>query len=144
MTMFQKKEEKLSRIETIIGPQAILKGTIAPKGTIRVDGQIEGGILDAEAVILGDNGIIKGDVSAEVVIVGGKIMGNIVATIRLEILPKANVFGDIRTPSLSISDGSVFEGNCTMLKKNVKSENLELQQVNDDRNEKLAHKREVK
>ena len=43
-----------------------------------------------------------------------KVTGNVTAHQSLEILPKAQVYGDIHTALLSIGEGAVFEGNCVM------------------------------
>ncbi len=105
-----------TKMETLIGPNSIFQGTIASKGTIRVDGKIEGGITEAAHVIVGEDGEVHGDVSARSVVIGGKVIGNINAPASLEILSNAKIHGDIKTAGLTIAEGATFEGNCTMLK----------------------------
>lgn len=108
------KKSKERRAETLIGNDTVFHGTINTKGMLRVDGKIDGGINDAAELIIGNTGQIKGDIIATTVIVGGKITGNIVAGKNIELLPKAQIYGDIRTPGLSIAEGAIFEGNCVM------------------------------
>ncbi|OGS19145.1 MAG: hypothetical protein A3J83_01575 [Elusimicrobia bacterium RIFOXYA2_FULL_40_6] len=112
--MFGKKKETSDRLETIVGQDTIFQGTIKSKGSIRIDGKVEGGILEASSVIIGTSGQIQGDVNAKNVIVGGKVTGNITSSQNLEIQSKAQVFGDIHTALLSISEGALFEGHCVM------------------------------
>ncbi len=112
--MFWKKTDSEEKIETIIGQETILQGTIKTKGSIRVDGKLEGGILEASGVIIGVTGQVQGDINAKSVIVGGKVTGNITSTHNLEIKSKAQVYGDIHTAVLSISEGAIFEGHCVM------------------------------
>jgi cytoskeletal protein CcmA (bactofilin family) len=113
--MFGKKKENLFGIlETVIGPESVFQGTLRSKSSIRIDGKLEGGVAEANGIILGDKGQIQGDINARLVIVGGKITGNITATHSLEILPKAQVFGDIHCSLLTIGEGATFEGNCVM------------------------------
>ena len=113
--MFGKKKENLFGIlETVIGPESVFQGTIRSKSSIRVDGRLEGGIAEANGIILGEKGQIQGDINGKVVVVGGKITGNITATHSLEILPKAQVYGDIHCALLTIGEGATFEGNCVM------------------------------
>ena len=50
-------------------------------------------------------------------IIGGKVQGNILTTGAIEILANAQIHGDIKTASLSIAEGAIFEGNCTMVKE---------------------------
>ncbi|MFH1379146.1 MAG: polymer-forming cytoskeletal protein [bacterium] len=111
--MFSKNDGD-SKAETLIGKDTIFHGTISTKGMLRVDGRIDGGINEAAELIIGNTGQIQGDVNAKTVIVGGKITGNISAGKNIELLTKAQVYGDIRTPQLSIAEGAVFEGNCVM------------------------------
>ena len=106
-----------SRIETIIGTDTVIQGTISSKGGIRIDGRLEGGVAEATNVVIGDRGEVQGDISARSAIIGGKIHGNILTTGAIEILSNAQIHGDIKTASLSIAEGAIFEGNCTMVKE---------------------------
>ncbi|HCJ65739.1 MAG TPA: hypothetical protein DHV62_00020 [Elusimicrobia bacterium] len=115
--MFGKKTKKESPIESFIGQETIFQGTINTKGSLRIDGQWEGGNINAQGVIIGETGVVKGNLAAQSVIVGGKVAGNIYASEILEIHSKAEVKGDIKTAHLSIADGAIFEGNCSMLRE---------------------------
>jgi cytoskeletal protein CcmA (bactofilin family) len=110
----KKKDDQFGSLETVIGPDSVFQGTLRSKSSIRVDGKLEGGVAEANGIILGDKGQIQGDINARLVIIGGKITGNITATHSLEILPKAQVFGDIHCALLTIGEGATFEGNCVM------------------------------
>jgi len=50
--MFSSKQPKL---EVIIGQESAIKGDIASKGTVRIDGGLEGNIT-ADCVIIGEKG----------------------------------------------------------------------------------------
>ena len=117
--MFGKDKDSAvsSKMETIVGTQTIVQGTLASHGSIRIDGKLEGGITEAASVIIGENGEVQGDVNANHIIIGGKIIGNMIATTSLEILTNAKIHGDIRTSNLSIAEGATFEGNCIMTKE---------------------------
>lgn len=120
--MFKKNKlfknfQNISKMETIIGSNTCLKGSLSSEGAIRVDGKLEGNIIDAADVFVGEDGEICGNVHSSQVVIGGKVNGNIEAHSSLELLQSAEVSGDIKTASLSISDGSFFEGNCTMIKE---------------------------
>jgi cytoskeletal protein CcmA (bactofilin family) len=113
--MFNKKKENdLGVLETVIGADSSFHGTLRSKNSIRIDGKLEGGIAEANGVIIGEKGQVQGDINARVVIVGGKVTGNITATQCLEVLPKAQVYGDLHSAVLTIGEGATFEGNCVM------------------------------
>lgn len=107
---------KRRRIQTIIGPGTRFEGEIQSKGTLRIDGILDGQVTDAEEVIVGESGMVKGDVNAKSVIVAGNITGDINASDSIEMLPECRVSGDIRTAHLSVVEGVIFEGRCIMTK----------------------------
>lgn len=110
--MFTKNTEKL---ESFIGANSNFKGDIDTKGTLRVDGATEGN-ANADWVILGEKAIVKGNISARGIIVGGRVEGNMSAKEIVEIKSKGQVFGDIFTSKLTIVDGGIFEGRSSMQK----------------------------
>ena len=106
-----------SEIETVIGLETVIHGTLSSKGAMRVDGKLEGGVADAASVVIGDHGEVQGDITAGIVVVAGKVVGNIFASVSIEILQSAQIHGDIKTAALTIAEGATFEGNCTMTKE---------------------------
>jgi cytoskeletal protein CcmA (bactofilin family) len=106
--------EKTAGVDTLLGVGSDFKGQINTKGTIRIDGKVEGNVTSEDGIIVGERGVVKGNVSAKTVLISGKVQGNAVATKRLEILPSGQLEGDIRTPRLMIAEGVIFKGNCDM------------------------------
>lgn len=112
-------EKGETHLETVVGAESSFQGTLRSKGSVRIDGKIEGGV-SAEGVILGERGEVQGDISARTVVVGGKITGNVHATESLELLSKSQVFGDLHAPQLLIAEGAIFEGSCLMASEKTK------------------------
>src|SRR5512136_417542 len=108
--MFGKKQPKL---ETIIGAATTLKGELNTAGTVRIDGTLIGN-LNADWVIIGENGNIRGDVTAKGMIIGGKVNGNLRSGEIVEIKQKGEVCGEIFTTNLIVMEGAVFEGRSSM------------------------------
>jgi len=103
-------------METLIGKDCETKGDVYSKGNIRIDGKIEGNVESEENVVMGENASIKGNVYGKHVTIGGKIIGDVCAKIKLEILNTGKIYGDIKTPKLIVAEGVIFEGNCEMEK----------------------------
>ena len=99
---------------TLISEDAFFHGTLAVKGSLRVEGVFEGDISDAVDVEVGARGRILGNVAAERVTVAGEVVGNIVAATSVELLSTARLAGDIRTGKLRIDEGAFFDGTCAM------------------------------
>ncbi len=114
--MFHKNTEKL---ESLVGTGSVFKGNIATKGTIRIDGTVEGNI-EADWIVLGEKAQVKGDVSARGVVVGGRIEGNVRAKEICEIKNKGEIYGEIVTTKLMIAEGGIFDGRSMMRKEEQK------------------------
>jgi cytoskeletal protein CcmA (bactofilin family) len=110
-----KKEEDLSRLDTLIGNGTILEGTLTSRESICIEGTVRGKILCEGSVIVGPKGRVDADVYAETVLVGGEVNGNIVSKSKLEITTSGKLRGDIKTGSLIVAEGVIFEGKCQMI-----------------------------
>ena len=99
---------------TFLGRGVDFKGTAQFEGTVRVDGRFEGEMHTDDTLIIGEHAIIKGNVSGNVVVSGGKVQGNITAFQRVQLFKPAVVIGDIRTPNFSMEEGVSFQGMCDM------------------------------
>ena len=108
--MFSKDDEQL---ESFIGSGTEFQGELNVKGTLRVDGRFDGK-ANAARIILGETGVIKGEVSAKKIIIGGKVEGNLRVQEMVEIKATGKVLGDIFTKKISISEGAKVNGKIEM------------------------------
>ena len=99
---------------TLIGPEAFFHGAVTVRGSIRVEGEVEGNITDAQDVVVGKSGRVRGNISGERIEIGGMVVGDVVSSVHLELKATARVTGNIRTAKILIEDGAVFDGNCSM------------------------------
>lgn len=100
--------------DTVIGNEAYFQGTLTAKGSLRIDGRIDGSIVDAKIVTVGKSGKVKGDISCEICYICGEVKGNITALDHIEALAGSRVDGDMRSPRIMLEEGAVFNGNCSM------------------------------
>ena len=108
--MFGKGSRKL---ETIVGDGTRVAGQVSVKGTIRIDGIVEGDV-HADWVVVGETGKILGNTCSRGVVIGGSVEGNIEATETVELMGKSSMAGEIRAPMLAVSEGAVFDGRSRM------------------------------
>lgn len=108
--MFSKDNEKL---ESFIGLGADFQGDLNVQGTLRVDGQFDGK-MTASFVILGETGEIKGQISAKKIIVGGKVEADLQVQEIVEIKATGEVWGDIFTKKISVTEGAKVNGKIEM------------------------------
>lgn len=110
-----KKDSDMSRLDTLVGNGTIFEGNLTSKESICVEGIVRGKIVCEGNVIVGEKGRVDADIFADTVLIGGEVNGNIVAKTRLEITTNGKLKGDIKTGSLIISEGVIFEGRCQMI-----------------------------
>jgi cytoskeletal protein CcmA (bactofilin family) len=120
--MFTKESDKL---ESFLGMNSNFKGELNIRGTLRVDGAVEGQ-LNADYVILSESSAVKGMIKAKKVIIGGKVDGSIRAQELVEVKSKGKVLGDIFTQKLAITEGGEFNGKVEMKKEESNVIGLEL------------------
>ena len=103
----------VSKIETIIGPNAYFRGEIQSDGGVRVDGIFEGDIDITGNLVIGEGAKIIADIKANNISISGAIKGNISGN-RVEILETGRVWGDLTINSLLLNEGAYLRGQTTM------------------------------
>ena len=103
-----------SKLDTIIGKESKVKGTLTIKGSVRIDGEQEGNVTISDSLYCGKNSKIKGNIKCKNAVIGGKVEGNIDASETVEIESGAYVKGDILCKELIIHPQVFFEGHSKM------------------------------
>ncbi len=96
--------------KNVLNSDVELKGTLRFAGELTFDGKLEGDIQSEGALHLGDNAVVKGNISANSVVVRGKVNGNVTAKEKIDIKTKTELFGDIRAARLVMEEGVTFVG----------------------------------
>lgn len=99
---------------TILAPESVFEGTLRVPHSIRIDGIFKGKIETSAMLTIGNEGQVEADIIAKSAIIGGKVMGNIIADERVELEASSTLVGDLRTRDLVINEGAVFHGKCAM------------------------------
>lgn len=99
---------------TIIAAGTTISGDIECTGVLKIEGTIDGSVRQARQVMLAREGAIRGDVTAQEVVVGGVIDGNVHSSDRLELQSSAVVNGDIATKSIVVMEGARINGAVRM------------------------------
>lgn len=112
-------EKNNTSITSVICKGGICNGSLKVEGGLRVDGTVDGEVQVSGLLTVGKNGVIKGNVVADQVVVGGKIKGTVKAEKQLELHSGSCIEGDIYTRSLIVEEGVFFEGMCKMSEKSA-------------------------
>lgn len=107
------RNQQRSRI-THIAPGSHVEGLITGATELLVEGEIEGEIRIDAPVIVGAEGLVQGPISAQVVRIGGRVIGNVAASDRIEVAPSGSLEGDAAAPRIVIAEGAYFKGKVEM------------------------------
>lgn len=122
--MFKKnsKEKPLEinqqEISTIIGEGYTFTGELTGASIIRIEGKIAGNVRVESGVVLGEKGVVEGDIFTKSAIIYGTVKGNVKA-LQLEIKKSGCVIGDIFTDTLEIELGAKYNGKLNMEPPNL-------------------------
>ncbi|PYJ06581.1 MAG: polymer-forming cytoskeletal protein [Verrucomicrobia bacterium] len=96
--------------KNVLNSDVELKGNLKFNGDLTFDGKLDGDINSDGSLHLGDNAVIKGNITVASVVMRGKINGNVIAKEKVDIKTKTELFGDVRAPKLVIEEGVTFVG----------------------------------
>ncbi len=106
---------KSSRIDTLIGNSLEVNGDVKFKGGLHLDGKVTGNISAEDnttdsVLVVSESGRIEGDVSVAFAVINGEVRGNVYASQKLELSPKARIFGDVYYNLLEMATGAEVNG----------------------------------
>jgi cytoskeletal protein CcmA (bactofilin family) len=115
-------EPEMTRGTAVIGKSVIIKGQIFAREDLLVDGEVEGGTIEAQEhrLTIGPNGKVNASVKAREIVVLGAVNGNVEASEKIDIRKDARLIGDIKTARIVIEDGAYFKGSIDIQKTEVK------------------------
>jgi len=99
----------------LVGVGSSFHGTLMVHGTLRIDGEFEGDILDCDRLEIGEHGLMRADVEVKEAVIRGRVHGNIRALGVVEMKQGAHVEGDVAAVNVVMEAGVYFTGRCTML-----------------------------
>ena len=104
-----------NKITTLVGEEAFFEGNISTSSA-RIDGSFKGEAKLHGNLVVGEKGLITGDINAPKVIVFGKVEGKIKAN-ALEVKETGNIEGDIEVQFLNVDTGGIINSNCLVMKQ---------------------------
>jgi cytoskeletal protein CcmA (bactofilin family) len=118
---FLREKEKTSPEEqapnTIIGVGSSLRGTLMVEGTLRVEGEFDGDLLNCDRLEVGPHGCVRVDVHVRDAYVEGQMQGCVQAEGRVVLMTGARMDGDLTCRRVVIEDGVHFTGRCIMVEE---------------------------
>lgn len=91
-----------------------INGDMESDSDMRIDGNIIGNVYCKAKIVLGESGIIQGNLKAVNADLFGTVNGNVNAGDLLCLKSKSTVNGDINAKRLQIEPNATFNGQCKM------------------------------
>lgn len=104
----------VSEVVSIVAPGMKITGDCETEGTLRVEGRVEGSIEAGKAVVIGEDGMVVGDIVTQDVVVAGRVRGSITAESRVELQATCHVEGDIISRRVRLEEGGRVDGRLEM------------------------------
>ena len=102
----------------VIGRSIRINGDLQGEEDLRIEGHVKGTIqLKDNTLTIGNEGNVKADIKAEYITVEGKVKGDISGSKSVVVMDSGNVNGNIFSPTVSLVEGSTFNGSIDMTGK---------------------------
>jgi cytoskeletal protein CcmA (bactofilin family) len=99
---------------TLISSGTTIKGDISSNGDLRIDGTIIGNINSNAKIVIGNSGVVEGDIYGNNADVVGKTTGSIKVKELLQLRGDCVVNGNIYAGKLQVEPTATFNGQCHM------------------------------
>jgi cytoskeletal protein CcmA (bactofilin family) len=111
------RDIKEGRLSGFIGHGTVQTGEMNFQAMLRVDGHLTGRVTsESGTLIIGTSGRVDANILVATAVVNGAVNGDIIALEKIELGRSAQVVGNIQAPRLTIVDGAILEGSCSMVK----------------------------
>ena len=113
--MGSKPKTKLGKGATLIAETTRIAGDVRFSDQLYLNGHIEGDVraedgASSATVVISDIGSVKGEVDAPIVVVNGRVEGNVRASTRVELAANARITGNVYYKLIEMQLGAMVEG----------------------------------
>lgn len=101
--------------QTLIAHGTSIKGDLHFSGDLHMAGTVVGNIIADESkdakLVIAETGVVEGEVRAPVIVVNGRVEGNIHSSKHLELAKKGVVIGTVHYDAIEIVNGATIDGH---------------------------------
>lgn len=114
--MSSSNQEVASR-NNLIGNGTTIKGEIIATGDVRVDGTIIGTMKSSGKIVIGQQGVVEGEIICNSADISGRVKGIIRVEELTSLKSTSRLEVELYTKQLLIEVGAIFTGKCDMSQK---------------------------
>ena len=111
------ENNSLSRSElTVIASDISITGNVELSQELHLYGKITGEVKGGEGsiLVLKEGSLVEGRIHVDTVIIDGFVRGEIHSSRKIWVTGRGKIMGSVRTPSLQVDPGAVFEAKVSM------------------------------
>lgn len=102
---------------TFVDADLTLVGDLVSEDDIRLRGRVEGNVMTSGTVVVEPGGTVRGDITAENLIVEGNVEGKVVIARKFELRPTGRMRGDIKASIVAIAEEGFLQGRVLATEK---------------------------
>jgi cytoskeletal protein CcmA (bactofilin family) len=91
-----------------------IKGDVVFSDLLRIHGQVTGTIASEHELLVGEGGVVEGEIAVGRLVVAGTVRGTVRVKELLVVHGTGKVFAEVFAPTLVVDEGGVLEGNVHM------------------------------
>ena len=119
---------------TTLTPDVEIKGTIRFNKVLEMNGKFEGELITTNGeVIVGATGEVKANFKVKNAVIEGKVNGNVTASEKIELKNNAQFIGDLTAKTLSIEEGVLFVGKCSVNPNGIESDKSNNKEIKNNK-----------
>jgi len=101
-----------TQLRTSLGADSEVTGRLSFSSPTQIDGKLKGEVCATDLLVIGETGMIDGNVRANHLVILGRVKGDIIGAEKVEIGPRGKMTGKIETRALIVRDGGKLEADC--------------------------------
>jgi cytoskeletal protein CcmA (bactofilin family) len=107
--------DRMAASPTLVAAHTIVRGELEADGPLMVNGQFHGNARVRGEVAIGTDARWEGNIEAYSAVVAGEVVGDIIASDKLEVGASARIRGRVSAKRVAIARGAMIEGEiiCT-------------------------------
>jgi len=117
--MFRRDQKTDSTIDSLVSGSTRIQGDLQFSGGLHLDGAVTGSVRAADGLpsrlVVSESAVIEGSVEAQVVELHGTVRGDILASGRVVLGPRARVEGNLHYGAIEMAAGAHIKGKLVKL-----------------------------
>lgn len=104
----------MAETHAILGENLRLRGRIRGEGSLEIQGQFEGELELKGELLISSSALIRANLQATRILIGGAVVGDIVASQSIMLDATARVVGNVKAPNVIVVLGAQYKGEIDM------------------------------